>query len=40
MDKIIDYYDNLAETYDENRFENTYGKFIDKQERNILNQYY
>lgn len=38
MDKIIDYYDNLAETYDENRFENTYGKFIDKQERNILNQ--
>lgn len=36
MDKIIAYYDNLASLYDEDRFENEYGKFIDKQERTIL----
>jgi ubiquinone/menaquinone biosynthesis C-methylase UbiE len=36
MDKIIEYYDELASTYDENRFENQYGKFIDAQERRIL----
>lgn len=38
MNKIIKYYDNLAKSYDENRFDNTYGKFIDKQERNILDK--
>ena len=36
MDEIVDYYDELAKTYDSNRFENTYGTFIDKQERAIL----
>lgn len=30
------YYNNLASTYDENRFENSYGKYIDFQERKIL----
>lgn len=38
MNTIINYYDNLAESYDENRFDNTYGKFIDKQERNVLDK--
>ena len=38
MNKIIEYYDHLATSYDEDRFENTYGKFIDQQERNVLNQ--
>ena len=38
MDEIVDYYDELAKTYDSNRFENTYGTFIDKQERAILQQ--
>lgn len=38
MDKIIDYYDNLAVLYDENRFNNEYGKFIDKQERMLLDK--
>jgi len=38
MEEIINYYDNLAKTYDEDRFDNSYGKFIDKQERNILNK--
>ncbi len=30
---IRDYYSNLAESYDENRFGNTYGQYIDQQER-------
>lgn len=38
MEEIINYYNKLAKTYDENRFNNTYGRFIDKQERTILNQ--
>lgn len=38
MNEIISYYDNLAKIYDKDRFDNSYGKFIDKQERNILNK--
>ena len=38
MDKIVEYYNELASTYDENRFENEYGKFIDAQERILLNK--
>jgi ubiquinone/menaquinone biosynthesis C-methylase UbiE len=38
MNQIIDYYNELAEKYDADRFENTYGKFIDFQERRILDQ--
>lgn len=38
MDEIIDYYNRLASDYDHNRFENSYGQFIDAQERKILNQ--
>ena len=37
-DKIIDYYDNLAQNYDENRFNNSYGQFIDSQERRVLDK--
>ncbi|MBR5640319.1 MAG: class I SAM-dependent methyltransferase [Muribaculaceae bacterium] len=37
-DKIIDYYNSLAQTYDENRFGNSYGQFIDRQERRVLNK--
>jgi hypothetical protein len=29
---ILEYY-SLAESYDENRFGNSYGKYIDQQER-------
>lgn len=36
---IKDYYENLATTYDENRFANSYGQFIDHQERQILNRW-
>lgn len=38
MDEIINYYNDLAGSYDENRFDNTYGKFIDLQERTILDK--
>jgi SAM-dependent methyltransferase len=38
MSEIISYYDNLAESYDENRFNNAYGKFIDMQERDLLDK--
>ena len=34
--EIKNYYDNLAQSYDSNRFENSYGKFIDTQERLFL----
>lgn len=39
-EKIQKYYDQLAPTYDENRFENSYGKYIDKQERNFLKTFF
>lgn len=38
MNNIIKYYNDLASDYDEDRFNNTYGKFIDTQERKILNK--
>lgn len=38
MDEIINYYNKLANSYDTDRFDNTYGKFIDQQERTILNK--
>lgn len=38
MDEIIRYYDALASSYDEDRFDNTYGKFLDNQERKILDR--
>lgn len=34
--EIKEYYNNLAPSYDTNRFENSYGKFIDLQERLFL----
>ncbi len=37
---ILDYYDNLAKTYDENRFGNSYGQYIDRQERNFLTSFF
>jgi len=38
--QIHQYYNNLAKTYDENRFENSYGKYIDAQERYFLNSFF
>jgi len=34
--EIKKYYDNLAQSYDSDRFENSYGKFINTQERLFL----
>lgn len=36
MNNVVAYYDKIAGIYDEDRFNNTYGKFIDRQERKIL----
>jgi len=36
MSEIVHYYNDLANTYDQNRFDNSYGRFIDTQERKIL----
>ncbi|MDQ0592802.1 2-polyprenyl-3-methyl-5-hydroxy-6-metoxy-1,4-benzoquinol methylase [Chryseobacterium ginsenosidimutans] len=38
--RILDYYNSLAKTYDENRFGNSYGKYIDQQERFFLNAFF
>ncbi|WP_185290490.1 class I SAM-dependent methyltransferase [Chryseobacterium lactis] len=37
---IRGYYSNLAESYDENRFGNTYGQYIDRQERTFLTSFF
>ena len=36
MSEIVHYYNDLANTYDQNRFDNSYGRFIVTQERKIL----
>ncbi len=38
MDVVVAYYDEIADTYDESRFGNSYGHFIDAVERRILDQ--
>lgn len=37
---ILEYYNNLAGTYDKNRFGNSYGKYIDEQERTFLTSFF
>ncbi|NHB56883.1 class I SAM-dependent methyltransferase [Acinetobacter sp. 194] len=37
-EQIKEYYDELAAHYDENRFQNAYGQYIDRQERNFLDR--
>lgn len=34
--EVVEYYDSIAKKYDESRFGNSYGRFIDSQERKIL----
>lgn len=34
--QIINYYDEIAESYDNSRFDNTYGQYVDYQERRVL----
>lgn len=37
-DKVQKYYDEIAGEYDQSRFSNTYGRFIDRQERAFLDK--
>lgn len=37
MNEIVDYYNDIAAEYDNGRFNNTYGSFIDHEERRWLN---
>ena len=37
-DAVVQYYDDIADTYDESRFGNNYGKLIDTEERMILDK--
>lgn len=36
--EIKAYYNKLAEDYDNNRFNNSYGQYLDQQERDFLNR--
>lgn len=36
--EVVAYYDEIADTYDESRFGNSYGRFIDTEERMILDR--
>lgn len=38
-EKVRHYYDEIAQEYDQSRFANTYGAFIDRQERIFLNRH-
>lgn len=35
---VVDYYDTIADQYDDSRFNNSYGQFIDYEERRILDK--
>lgn len=37
-DAVVAYYDEIADTYDESRFGNSYGRFLDAEERRILDR--
>ncbi len=36
--KVVEYYDSIAQSYDDSRFNNSYGKFIDYQEKRALDR--
>lgn len=37
--EVKDYYNKIAKDYDRSRFGNSYGEFIDNEERSIINRY-
>lgn len=39
MNQVIDYYDRIARQYDDDRFGNSYGQYIDTQERQLLRRW-
>jgi SAM-dependent methyltransferase len=38
-DQLVQYYDHLANRYDEDRFGNSYGRYLDAQERRLLQRW-
>lgn len=36
--EVVNYYDTIASEYDESRFNNSYGRFIDAEERRVLDK--
>lgn len=38
QDEVVDYYDAIASTYDDSRFGNSYGRFIDAEERRVMDR--
>ncbi len=38
-ESILSYYDQLAKEYDQDRFENSYGVYLNSQERNLLSKW-
>ncbi len=38
QNEVVDYYDSIASSYDESRFGNSYGRFIDAEERKVMDQ--
>lgn len=36
--EVVDYYNSIASDYDESRFNNSYGRFIDAEERKIMDK--
>lgn len=36
--EVVEYYDSIAKKYDDSRFNNSYGQFIDFQERRTLDR--
>jgi SAM-dependent methyltransferase len=38
MNPVVSYYNALAKDYDRDRFGNSYGRYIDRQERQLLNR--
>ncbi|MBQ0021880.1 MAG: class I SAM-dependent methyltransferase [Prevotellaceae bacterium] len=36
--EVVNYYDTIADQYDESRFNNSYGRFIDAEERRVLDK--
>ncbi len=39
LEQVIRYYDRVAEHYDADRFGNSYGRYIDAQERRVLKRW-
>ncbi|MBO7463068.1 MAG: methyltransferase domain-containing protein [Bacteroidales bacterium] len=38
INEVVDYYDTIAGDYDQSRFNNSYGQFIDAEERKVLDK--